>query len=54
MLTSRTQYRYVSGWCSGTMHQRCAGSYAGTACCCSCHSPSGPGPAAEPGRAASG
>ena len=46
MLTTRRHYRYVSGWCASTMHQRCAGSYAGTACCCACHG--------EPGRQAAG
>jgi hypothetical protein len=30
-------YRYVSGWCKAALHNRCVGSYAGTACCCSCH-----------------
>ena len=28
---------YVSGWCEGTAHKRCKGSYAGTACSCACH-----------------
>lgn len=44
MLTTRTHYHYVSGWCSSAMHQRCAGSYAGTSCGCSCHAdPAAPG-----------
>jgi UDP-N-acetyl-D-glucosamine dehydrogenase len=37
MLTTRTHHHYVSGWCASTMHQRCAGSYAGIACGCACH-----------------
>lgn len=28
---------YISGWCEGTSHERCKGSYAGTICCCACH-----------------
>ncbi len=30
-------HSYVSGWCESTSHERCKGSYAGTACCCMCH-----------------
>ena len=40
MAASRAQirvHRYVSGWCEAALHNRCKGSYAGTACCCSCH-----------------
>lgn len=40
MATPHTQireHRYISGWCAGAMHYRCEGSYAGTACRCSCH-----------------
>ena len=28
---------YVSGCCEAAWHDRCKGSYAGTACCCPCH-----------------
>jgi len=40
MATPRAQirvHRYVSGWCEAALHHRCKGSYAGTACFCSCH-----------------
>jgi hypothetical protein len=30
-------HRYVSGWCEAALRNHCKGSYAGTACCCSCH-----------------
>lgn len=30
-------HHYVSGWCSGLLHSRCKGTYAGTECSCSCH-----------------
>ena len=33
------RHRYISGWCSATRHDRCKGSYAGTACACPCHAP---------------
>jgi len=55
MLTPRTHNRYISGWCLSSMHQRCAGSYAGTVCACACHTglqPAEGGKAARPsGRA---
>jgi hypothetical protein len=38
--TSHSQllsHRYTSGWCEAARHDRCKGSYAGTACSCSCH-----------------
>ena len=38
-------HRYVSGWCETALHQRCKGSYAGTACC-SCHQQAVPATAA--------
>ena len=37
-------HRYVSGWCEAARHHRCKGSYAGTACCCSCHREAVPAP----------
>ncbi|MGO9782814.1 MAG: hypothetical protein ACLPQY_24080 [Streptosporangiaceae bacterium] len=46
MATPRAQirvHRYVSGWCEAALHYRCKGSYAGTACCCSCHRQAVPG-----------
>ena len=45
-------HRYVPGWCEAALHHRCQGSYAGTACCYSCHQQpvSGTGPAASAAR----
>jgi hypothetical protein len=50
MNASQTQiraHRYMSGWCEAARHDRCKGSYAGTACNCSCHRLVGPERSAE-------
>lgn len=55
MNASHTQirtHRYTSGWCEAAWHDRCKGSYAGTACHCSCHRQAVPERSAEGTRGA--